>query len=772
MAEEAASATPLPGPRARPVRCAGCGGAVDPLRAARVAIYNDRFRYFCSAKCRDQYDPSTRETPLPQPRRRRPSGPNPEHVVATRAEAAEALDQRRQVAALADVGAAELRPPLDVSHLDALELGPDGVVATHGDDAGHAAAERPDESAVATPTDVGSLLLALAVAGGMLSVALSLAGSSSGALSARLVVAAVASAALIVEAAMGRRDPTEAHPAALLAAPIVAAAAALTARVAQAPETSAAITLAGLVVASSAGSIWLTRRARRPLDVEREQIADALGQHGHRVVGVDTVVVRAADLRPGEEIVIEAGEVVPVDATVTAGSVKVAPWLGSKATAMRGEGDHIVAGARVIDGRARAVAAWTGFDRAWMRLTNDPRRRADLFSALARVGRLTAERAAPLAAGIAALAAYAEDQSTVAIVMFAVAAQSAFANAGVAQVGALYVFESVLAALRRGIVFRSAEALDKAGRVSVAAFCARGTLLLGEPEVANVEPIGAVEAERVLALVAGAESGASNPVATAVLRAARVRNVRPDGVRSPTVQSGLGVTAVASNGQQLVVGSRALMLKERVSVASAESQITELEAMGRSVLLVALGGRLIGVVGLQDGLRPGARAAVQHLLDVGVEPVLISGDARETCEALGRALDIEHIRPEVLPAERGDEVRRLADGGATVAVVARSPGEDVALGAADVSAALASAGSSTAEWSIQLASDDVRDAAYAIRLAHRARSEARLALTLTIAPGVFATLAVAFALAPPAIAPLASVAGTAAALFRLRAREG
>lgn len=754
---------PPAGPRVRPVRCAGCGMPVDPLRAARVAIFNDKFRYFCSAQCRESYDPQSRETPLPMPKRRRSATPAAE-VLATRAEAAESLDQRRQVAALADVTAAELAPAHDASHLDAL-------ADKSGDTFHDTSAPRPELADAADRADVGALLLGLTIAGGMLSVALSLAGSSPGALTARLVVVCVAAAALIAEGITARRDPTEPHPGVLLAGPIIALGVALAARAANAKEGNAAATLAGIVLASVAGGIWLARRARRPLDLEREAIAEALSHPGRRVIGDDTATVRALDLRPGEEIVIEPGEVIPVDATITAGSGRVAPWLGAKTSAARNEGDHVVAGSSVVEGRLRAVAAWTGFDRAWMRVTNDPRRRADLFASGARVGRLTAERAAPLAAGLAALAGYAEDQSPLMIAMFAVAAQSALANAGVAQIGALHVMETVLAALRRGIVFRSAEALDKAGRVSVAAFCARGTLLLGEPEVANVEPIGDVEPERVLALTAGAEAGVTQPMATAVLRAARVRGVRPDGVRSPNVQPGLGVTAVASSGQPLVVGSRALMLKERISVAAAEPKILELEAMGRTALLVALGGRLVGVVGLQDGLRPGARAAVQHLLDVGVEPVLLSGDARETCEAIGRALDIEHIRPEVLPADRGDEVRRLADGGATVAVVGRSPGDDVALGAADVSAALGSAGSSTAEWGIQLASDDVRDAAYAIRLAHRAKSEARLGLLLTLVPGVGSALGVAFALVPPAIAPLAAVLGTIAALFRLRARD-
>ncbi len=583
-----------------------------------------------------------------------------------------------------------------------------------------------------------------------------------------MVVALVACGAVVAEQVMRPRDATEPHPVALLAAPVVAAGSALTARLLDHPDASAATTLSGVVIASVAGTLWLVQAARRPLDAERDGIAEELGRAGHRVVAGEVATAAALDLRPGEEIVVEAGEVVPVDATVVAGSAEVAPWLGATVTAERGEGDAIVAGARVLRGRVRAVTGWAGVDRAWIRLTGDPRRRADQFAQLARAGYLLAERGAPLAAGFAALTAFAGAYGHLQIIMYAVAAQAAVANAGVAQIGALHVAKTVLEALRRGIAFRSADALDRAGRVSSVAFCARGTLLLGEPEVANIEPVGSHDPASVLALVAGAESGAADPAATAILRAARTRGVRPDGVRSPSYQRGLGVTAVASNGQPLVVGSRALMLKERISVASAEAKITELEALGRTVMLVALGGRLIGVLGLQDGLRPGARAAVQHLLDVGVEPVLLSGDARETCEALGRALDIDHVRPEVLPSDRGEEIRRLADGGAVVAVVGHSPADDGALGAADVSVALSSAGATSAEWSVQLASDDVRDAAYAVRLAHRGRSEARLGLVLTLAPAAAVALAVAFSLLPPAAAPLAAVAGTLGALARVR----
>ncbi|HMR74874.1 MAG TPA: hypothetical protein PKD61_07170, partial [Polyangiaceae bacterium] len=171
---------------------------------------------------------------------------------------------------------------------------------------------------------------------------------------------------------------------------------------------------------------------------------------------------------------------------------------------------------------------------------------------------------------------------------------------------------------------------------------------------------------------------------------------------------------------------------------------------------------------LQDGLRPGARAAVQHLLDVGIGPVLLSGDARGTCEAIGRALDVEHIRPEVLPAERGDEVARLSDGGAVVAVIGTSPGDDVALSAASVSVAIASAGGTSAEWSVQLASEDVRDAAIALRLAHEARRHARTGLGIALIPAALAALGVAFAVIPPALAPLLALAGASVAALRPR----
>src|SRR6185295_11449552 len=239
----------------------------------------------------------------------------------------------------------------------------------------------------------------------------------------------------------------------------------------------------------------------------------------------------------------------------------------------------------------------------------------------------------------------------------------------------------------------------------------------------------------------------------------RTRGLRPDGVRNPNLHPGLGVTAVSSSGEELCVGSRALMLEQRISIAVAEERIAELESLGRTVVLVAVGSRLVGLLGLQDGLRPGARAAVQHLLDAQIEPVLMSGDARETCEAIGRSLDIDHIRPEVLPSDRSAEVRRLIDAGTSVAVLGHAGIDDAALGAADVAVALGAAGSTPGDFAVSLASDDVRDAALSLALAHRARLEARVGVALAVAPALLGSTVIAFGILPPAYAPIASLLG-------------
>jgi P-type E1-E2 ATPase len=534
------------------------------------------------------------------------------------------------------------------------------------------------------------------------------------------------------------------------------------------PQAPMLASFAGVAGACVLVSDVLVRHICVPTRIARERIARGLGGEVRVVRGSESVRVSPFDVKPGEPVIVEPGEMVGVDGVVVAGEATVVPWLDAQGTVTKREGDPLVAGATVVSGRLRATTTWAGADRAFFRLAVSPEFRIDVAAPLARSFRRVLERAVPIVAALAAIAAVSAGARGPVVLATACAVSLTLAARGVAMMVALHHARGLLSALALGIVYKDALSFDTAGRASVAVLCSRGTLLMGEPEIVALDSLGVVTEARVLSLAAGAEAASTHPFASAILRAARAKEERPENVRGAIVHAGLGVTALASSGDRLVVGNRALLLRERVSVAVADMRITELETEGRSVLLVALGGRLIGLIAMQDGFRRGARSAVQLLLDAKLEPVLLSGEARATCETLGHALDIDHLRPEVLPADRGTEVRALAEGGPVVAVIGHAPIDDAALGAADVSVALGAAGSTPGEWSVSLASDDVSDAARALSLPKRARDRAKTAMGLGIAPGIIAALCVAWGVAPIWTAPLAMLAGVLAAIVHAR----
>jgi cation transport ATPase len=626
-----------------------------------------------------------------------------------------------------------------------------------------------EESEAAIRT--GPLLLLGAIATGVLTISLVLAGVSSTVMVLRYALSTIGLALVVVHLVRTPREPTDVHPGLVVAPGAAACILAVWSFVARDPIAEEAATFAGVVVTGIAAAIALLERTRHSVEVERSHIDDMLDS-GARRKSTDRGPAPAGDaVRPGEEVAVEAGTVLGVDGTVIAGEAVVIPWIGAPEPVRRREGDAVLAGARVVTGRLRVRATLTGFDRSWARLTIDPRRRADVHASVALLSRAIAERGGPLAMVLASLAALVNREAMPQILLSGIAAYASITTATVAAMAAVHVARGVLEGLGGGIAYRNAADWDRAGDVSIAAFCARGTLLIGEPELADLEPLGRWNEAQVLGFAAGAESTSNHPVALAVQRAAVVRRVQADAVRSPVAQPGLGVTAVASTGEALTVGSRALMLREKISVAVAEQKIAEIEGRGREVLLVALGGRLIGVIGMQDGLRPGSRAAVQHLLDAQVEPVLLSGDSRETCEAIGRTLDIEHVRPEILPTDRAVEIERLSQGGVTVAVIGHPRTDEAALSAADIAVAMPSLGGAPGEWAVTLATDDVRRGALAISLARRTKYEARTGLVLAVAPGIAFALAVAFGVLPAAYAPLAGLVGAAASALHARTTD-
>ena len=761
---------------ARSTACPACGRGLDPLRAGQVAILDGVFRYFCGTACKAAFvETSSKRSALdaltqepPQVREVVESGvrstpvafPTPFEAPPV---AATPPSDRRPVP--------EEQPTLRVlpALIDEPPDNNDTIVDVAPSTLRSPAVET--EAKPAVRRDYRALAAEIApgigIGAGVLASVIALAGDA--ATVVRLPFALVAAAVAIARAAVRPRDVAE--PSAwVIVAPT--AAAAIAAVVASASSAAGADNLAAFVGLSAASALLyeiLATRARRDVVEARAATAAALAVKARVVRGEAIEELDASDVKPGEQVIVEAGETVAVDGIITAGAGEIAPWLDASVVVQRREGDAIVAGASLVSGRIRVTATFSGAERAWLRPARS--HAAPRTAPLLAFGKRAIERGAPLAAFVVAGMAYANHATWAEVVMAACAGAFALAAVSGITAAALAHARGHLSAQRRGIVYKDAEAFDTAGRVDVAVVCSRGTILLGEPELVAIEGTkngGDDEIGRVLALAAGAEMGSSHPFAGAILRAARARNVRPENVRSALVHAGLGVTALAPTGDKLIVGGRALLLKEKVSVAIADARVSELEAQGRSVLLVALGDRLVGLLALQDGLRPGARAAVQKLHDARIEPVLLSGEARETCETIARALDVEHVRPEILPQDRAAEVRALADGGHVIAALGHASSDDGALGAADVSVAMSAAGAAPGEWSVSLASDDVRDAALALTVPRACRERAKTAALVGVTVQALTSLGIAFGAAPAAVAPVLGILATALALALVR----
>ena len=713
---------PAPVPVGAPQKlpCSTCRGPVDPLRAARVAIFAERFHYFCSPECRVRFVPGARPS-LPPPPITAPLG-------AASPYAAPFAEQRQS---LPGEAASALPGPVPRRL---------GLFETEG-------------------ASWFSAAIALGIAAALLASP-RLHGLHASRWLPAITAGAACAAFLVGRGRRVRRGALWAP-----AAPALATLAAVLGWLVAPSDAAVSARVAGVVCAVAAGSeLWMARLSRS-FDAFGEWLALALGADASP--GEWRSAASSAALKPGEELVLRSGDRVNVDVVITAGQAQVEPWPGSRLRVSRGEGDGLLAGASVVDGALRAVVRWAGADRSWARLSVDPARRADRHLAVARISERLSTTGAALLGVLAGVLSLSLGNRPLIALCHASAVSAALGNVALGELIALYVAQGVHRLQLRGICFRSAAALDRAGRTSSVVFCDRGTLLSGELSVASIEPSGDIDDVELLALLAGAYAGVSSPIASALQRSLAAHKLRPDATRSPNHMPGLGVTAVASNGQALVAGTRALLLERRISVASAETRIGELEALGRSVLLVALDGRWVGLVALQDGLRPGARAATQTLIDAGVEPVLLSGEARETCRALARHIGIEHVRPEVLPQDRAAEVRRLANGAGVLAVVGSSV-DDAALAAAPLSINIDARGGPLERCDIDIASGDVRDAAGAVQLARALHARTRSAWLIAVAPTTLGLLATLAGL-PPWVLPLLGLSGSIAAARQLRA---
>ncbi|MGZ3448815.1 MAG: P-type ATPase [Polyangiales bacterium] len=733
--------------------CAACGNAVDPLRAPVVAILEGKFVYFCSADCKRAT--SAQSILPPQVVPRTPAPPAAFVPESPEALEPEPADEAPRVAPRVALRSPPLVEPISsAEEIEPLEAPP---VAS--------APRAPREDRDGRMLRIGAFVF------GLLGLAVVLIDARAQPL--RLSLSSLAVALLFVTIALSRRDrgsPLETAIERDLGGPLIPAAFAAAASVAMA-WILGALNKPGVGTATAASS-WVVLAATAAELVAHLAMRDAL--EGARSILEALQPTPGASL--GQTIQLAAGDRVREDVVITHGELVTELWGSSALRTRRREGSPVPAGALVREGRATAKIVAVGADRAFARLLEDAMSRTDRASpGLASLDRITPFAVGAVVVSAAALGLLSRGKFGPTLVA-GIVASAAIVIPPARRLAVRDQLLGLVEACRRGLAFRDADAFVRAAQVRTAIYCARGTILAATPDACDVEEVaGGVALADLLAIAAGAEHGIDHPIAKKILEVARARGVRPVDVRNAHFREGLGVTgelaprAGEAKGSTIVVGGRALCMRAHVPTAEHEARIADLETRGRDVVLVAKDGRVIGMLVLQSSLRAGALAAVQRVQDVDVDPVLLGGGARDRLDAVGRSVGIEHVRPEILPEERGAEVKRIAQSGGPVAVFGHVALDASALSAADVAVAFDDAGSAPdareggrGPASVALAHDQLVTAASVLALSQATRARVSATLMVGLAPVVLAALPVAFGLVRATWAPLAALAAAVA----------
>ena len=275
-----------------------------------------------------------------------------------------------------------------------------------------------------------------------------------------------------------------------------------------------------------------------------------------------------------------------------------------------------------------------------------------------------------------------------------------------------------------GILIKSGASLEQAGRIEVVAFDKTGTLTKGRPEVTDIRPMEGSR-EHLLLLAAIAEKGSEHPLADAIMRKASEEGLEVPGAARFLNIPGKGVS-VEHEGSELLLGNRKLMEQYALDLEGVEGDLADLERQGRTVIVIARDGVLIGLIAVADTLKESSPRTVRELKRMGIEPVLITGDNRRTAEVIGKELGIERVIAEVLPEDKASMVRELQQGGRKVAMVGDGVNDAPALAVADVGIAIGSGTDVAVETGdIVLIKDDITDVVAAIQLSRRTIAKIR-----------------------------------------------
>ena len=249
------------------------------------------------------------------------------------------------------------------------------------------------------------------------------------------------------------------------------------------------------------------------------------------------------------------------------------------------------------------------------------------------------------------------------------------------------VMVAVGRAAQSGILIRKGDALQTAGKLSCLILDKTGTVTEGKPIVSSIVAIDDYSEDQILQWAASIESGSEHPLAASILAEAANRLLTLDKTQGFLAIAGFGVTATI-NEQQVLFGNKALMDSKGIKFTRYNNKLEKLSALGQTPMLLAVNDKVVGIIAVSDPIKKDSALAVQHLKELGLRIIMVTGDNQITAHAVAKQAGISEVRAQVLPQDKAAVVLELQQQGEIVGMVGDGINDAPALAQANVGMAI------------------------------------------------------------------------------------
>lgn len=433
------------------------------------------------------------------------------------------------------------------------------------------------------------------------------------------------------------------------------------------------------------------------------------------------VTVSIDDVQKGDIFAVRPGENIPVDGVVVKGNsaVNESALTGESLPVDKKPGDKVSTATINQSGYLECEATRVGEDTTLSQIIKLVSDAAATKAPIARIADKVSAVFVPAIISIAVLTtlgwliAGAPLGSAIArgIAVLVIACPCAL---GLATPVAIMVGSGVGA--KNGILFKTSSSLENAGKVAVVALDKTGTITKGQPKVTDVVPAEGYTQESLLQLAYDLEQKSEHPLARAVVEEAEAKGLQAETVDDFQALPGNGLQVV-QKGKKLIGGSLSFLKSLGAVDSRLEAQAAELAGQGKTPLVFAKDGKLVGMIAVADVIKEDSAKAIKELQNMGIEVVMVTGDNQRTAEAIGRQAGVDRVVAGVLPEGKEAVIRELQKAGGLVAMVGDGINDAPALTRADIGIAIG-AGADVAIDSadIVLMNSRLTDVSAAVRL--------------------------------------------------------